>query len=181
MMHGQLDLDEDRSLLAAIACGDRGAFQRFYSRHAGRVLGYVRQLTRNPALAEDITQEAFVAVWLKAGSYQADRGDPAGWLFTITRNKLVDRWRRGDRDAEVDGAPILDGLADSPNPIDVRVSLRQAMSHLTDDQRRMLEMAYYGGLTYEETADALRVPVGTLKSRMRAALGQLRAILEGSA
>ncbi|MBI2840216.1 MAG: sigma-70 family RNA polymerase sigma factor [Acidobacteria bacterium] len=180
MMHGQVDHEEDRTLLAAIAIGDRGAFQQFYSRHAGRVLGYVRQLTRNPALAEDITQEAFVAVWLKAASYQADRGDPAGWLFTITRNKLVDKWRRGDRDAETDGAPILAGLADPPNPIDVRVSLRQAMSHLTDDQRRMLEMAYYGGLTYEETADALRVPVGTLKSRMRAALGQLRVILEGS-
>lgn len=180
MEPGQAETIDDRALLASIASGDRSSFQRFYTRYAGKVLGYLRQLTRNPGISEEITQEVFVSVWLKAQSYQSDRGDPAGWLYTITRNKLVDRWRRGDCENAADAEPVLATLSDRPTSIDVHLGLRQALSRLSEEQRRMLEMAYFGGLTYEETADALKLPVGTLKSRMRVALGRLRLILEGT-
>ena len=77
-----------------IALGDEGAFQAFYGRYAGRVLGILRRLCPDRAAAEDLLQEAFMAVWRKASTYREDRGDPAGWLFAITRNKAFDHSRR---------------------------------------------------------------------------------------
>jgi len=169
-------------LLHRIAGGDIDAFQAFYRRHAGRVLAYARQLGRNPDLAEDVVQEVFVAVWRKAASYQADRGDPVGWLYTITRNKLVDLWRKTGDTAGLDELqwqqlPGPEPAAGSPRS-DLLLTMRQALARVSPEQRAAIEMAYFGDLTYEETAERLRLPVGTLKSRIRAGLRTLRAVLE---
>lgn len=173
---------DDLALLDRIAAGDRAAFQAFYERHAGRVLAYVRQLARDRAPAEDVVQEVFLAVWRKAASYREERGDPAGWLYTITRNKLVDSWRRGGRGAE---DPALDAaelpLAAPPQRSDLRMAVHQALARLSQDQRQAVEMAYFGGLTYEETAERLKLPLGTLKSRIRTGLLAMRATLGGRA
>jgi RNA polymerase sigma-70 factor (ECF subfamily) len=170
-------------LLRRIAGGDIDAFQAFYQLHAGRVLAYARQLGRKPDLAEDVVQEVFVAVWRKAASYQADRGDPVGWLYTITRNKLVDLWRKSGDTAGLDELqwqqlPSADSAAGSPRS-DLLLTMRQALAQVSPEQRAAIEMAYFGGLTYEETAERLRLPVGTLKSRIRSGLRTLRAVLEG--
>ena len=111
----------DLLLLARIAEGDLEAFQAFYDRYAGRVLAYVRQLSRHRDGAEDVVQEVFVAVWRRAASYRPDRGDPMGWLYTITRNKQVDLWRR-------QGETRPQGLAGAagPEPDDARA--RRALS-----------------------------------------------------
>ena len=84
----------DAQLIGRIATGDRDAFRDFHDRYAARVLSYVRLLARERELAEDVVQEVFLSVWRKAASYRTDRGDVPGWLYTITRNKLVDLWRR---------------------------------------------------------------------------------------
>jgi len=165
-------------LLARIAEGDLEAFQTFYDRYAGRVLAYVRQLSRNREGAEDVVQEVFVAVWRRAASFRPDRGDPAGWLYTITRNKLVDLWRR-----QGETAAALDEMSEPAVPVqergDLRLTMHQALARVAPEQRRAIEMAYFGGFTYEETAQRLDLPVGTLKSRIRSGLKSLRAVLEG--
>lgn len=168
----------DAALLGRIAAGDIDAFQAFYGRHAGRVLSYARQLSRQGDAAEDVTQEVFVAVWRRAASYRPERGDVTGWLYTITRNKLVDLWRRRGEPAEL--GELDARLAGTAEPGDLHLSLRQALSRVAPDQRRAIEMAYFGGLTYEETARRLELPLGTLKSRIRSGLKTLRSLLEGS-
>jgi RNA polymerase sigma-70 factor, ECF subfamily len=168
----------DLSLLARVAEGDLEAFHTFYGRYAGRVLAYVRQLSRNRDGAEDVVQEVFVAVWRRAASFRPDRGDPAGWLYTITRNKLVDLWRR-----QGENATALDEMSEPAEPFqergDLRLTMHQALARVDPQQRRAIEMAYFGGFTYEETAQRLDLPVGTLKSRIRSGLKSLRAVLEG--
>lgn len=168
----------DAVLLGRIAAGDIEAFQAFYGRYAGRVLAYARQLSRQGDAAEDVTQEVFVAVWRRAASYRPERGDVTGWLYTITRNKLVDLWRRtGETN---DFGELDERLAGVAEPEDLNLSIRQALSRVAPDQRRAIEMAYFGGLTYEETARRLELPLGTLKSRIRSGLKTLRSLLEGS-
>jgi RNA polymerase sigma-70 factor, ECF subfamily len=168
----------DAALLGRIAGGDIEAFQSFYGRYAGRVLAYARQISRQGDAAEDVTQEVFVAVWRRAASYRPERGDVTGWLYTITRNKLVDLWRR--RGEALDLGELDERLAGAAEPGDLHLSLRQALSRVAPDQRRAIEMAYFGGLTYEETARRLELPLGTLKSRIRSGLRTLRSLLEGS-
>jgi RNA polymerase sigma-70 factor (ECF subfamily) len=168
----------DTALLKRIAGGDLEAFQTFYQRHAGRVLAYARHLSRNADLAEDVVQEVFVAVWRKAASFQADRGDPSGWLYTVTRNKLVDLWRKRGETAGLDELSLQQLAEPMPAGSELLLTLRQALDHVPSDQRAAIEMAYFGGLTYEETAERLRLPLGTLKSRIRAGLKILRSVLE---
>ena len=177
--------DDDAHLVTRIAEGDREAFRLFYERYAGRLLAYVRAIGRQREVAEDVVQEVFLSVWRKAESYRRDRGDVPGWLYTITRNRLVDRWRRrGGAQGVVEASDFdFDALA-APEPGAeskiVDLSVRKALSGLSADQRQALELAYFGGLTYEETATRLALPVGTLKSRIRAGLARMREILSES-
>lgn len=168
----------DAALLGRIGEGDMESFQAFYGRYAGRVLAYARQLSRNRDVAEDVVQEVFVVVWRRAASYRPDRGDPAGWLYTITRNKLVDHWRRTGEPLALEEIDER-RLAEVEEPGDLRLSVRQALSRVAPEQRRAIEMAYFGGLTYEETARRLDLPLGTLKSRIRSGLKTLKSLLEG--
>jgi RNA polymerase sigma-70 factor (ECF subfamily) len=167
----------DEDLLAATARGDLEAFHRFYERYAGRVLAYVRRISRDSALAEDVAQEVFTAVWMRAATFQPDRGGAAGWLFTLSRNKLIDHWRRsgGNAGAERLDEPRLPAASDGD--ADLRLTLRQALAHVAPEQRQAIETAYFDGLTYEETAGRLALPVGTLKSRIRLGLRAMRAVL----
>lgn len=173
----------DIALLKRIAGGDIEAFQVFYERHAGRVLAYARQLSRcshkTADLAEDVVQEVFVAVWRKAASFQADRGDPCGWLYTITRNKLVDLWRRRGEVAGLDEVSLRQIPEPAAPGSELLLTMRQALTQVPAEQRTAIELAYFGGLTYEETAERLDLPLGTLKSRIRMGLRALRTLLEG--
>lgn len=168
----------DAELIAAIAGQDRDAFHALYDRYGTRVLAYVRKLARDRELAEDVVQEVFLSVWRKAPSYRADRGDVPGWLYTITRNKLVDLWRRKGglvEDEDFDFGQIL--APERGESQVVALAVRRALAELKREQRQALELAYFGGLTYEETAARLAVPLGTLKSRVRAGLALLREAL----
>jgi RNA polymerase sigma-70 factor (ECF subfamily) len=167
---------EDTALLAQIAAGSLDAFQRFYRRYAGKVLAYARQLGRDRELAEDVAQEIFIAVWSKAGSFRPDRGDAAGWLYAMTRNRMIDHWRkRGNAPAELFDVQQMSSSAG--DGVDLPLAVRQALTRVEPDQRRAIEMAYFGGLTYEETAERLDLPLGTLKSRIRSGLRVLREML----
>lgn len=168
----------DADLLARIAGSDREAFRAFHERHARRVTAYARQLCRDRHLAEDVTQEVFTSVWTRAGSFRPERtaGDALGWLYALTRNKLIDHWRRGPKGMEA-GEVDEQRLSDDPDGRELRVVLRQALARVPPDQREAIELAYFGGLTYQETAGELELPLGTLKSRIRLGLKALRNVL----
>ncbi len=178
------DAPRDENLLARIAEGDLDSFSLFYERYAGRVLAYVQQLARGREGAEDVVQEVFLAVWRKAASYRPERGDAAGWLYTMTRNKLVDGWRRAGagQEAAVDAFDFQRLAADPEGheATELLLTVRQALERVAPEQRRAIEMAYFGGLTYEETASRLKVPLGTLKSRIRTGLKTMHGVLSGA-
>lgn len=161
----------EEALLRRIATSDAGALEELYLLYSGRVLGFLRQLCRDAEVAEDLVQEVFLAVWRKASSFDASRGDVAGWLFTICRHKWIDCRRRRRPTAELDAMEY-----DPPAPAasgDLRILLDKAMRILSDAEREALRLAYFGGLTYEETALHLALPLGTLKSRIRVALKKI--------
>ncbi|MEO8197202.1 MAG: sigma-70 family RNA polymerase sigma factor [Thermoanaerobaculia bacterium] len=172
----------DLELLQRVAVADRDAFRQFYDRHAPQVLAYVRSLGRSRDASEDVVQEVFLAVWRKAGTYRPERGDVAGWLYTMTRNKVVDLWRKLPTGSDQSSEASLAALSERPEADSrvVSISLRKAMAELKVEQRQALELAYFGGLTYEETAERLKLPVGTLKSRIRAGLALMRGVLAES-
>ncbi len=172
----------DLELLERVAVADREAFRLFYDRHAPQVLAYVRSLGRSRDASEDVVQEVFLAVWRKAGTYRPERGDVAGWLYTMTRNKVVDLWRKLPTGSDQSSEETLAALSERPEAESrvVSISLRKAMADLKAEQRQALELAYFGGLTYEETAERLKLPVGTLKSRIRAGLALMRGVLAES-
>lgn len=172
----------DIELLQRVAVADREAFRQFYDRHAPQVLAYVRSLGRSRDASEDVVQEVFLAVWRKAGTYSPERGDVAGWLYTMTRNKVVDLWRKLPTGSDQSSEASLAALSERPEAESrvVSISLRKALADLKLEQRQALELAYFGGLTYEETAERLKLPVGTLKSRIRAGLALMRGVLSES-
>ncbi|MFN8012737.1 MAG: RNA polymerase sigma factor [Holophagaceae bacterium] len=171
----------DADLLAAVAGGSQPAFRALYDRFAGRLLAYVRRMGGPRVSAEDVVQEIFVSIWVKAGQYRPALGSPEAWIFTITRHKVVDIWRSGNPVVDLGETP-MEAVMEPVMPEDsvTRLSLAKALAALAPEQRRPLELAYFGGLSYEETAHALGLPVGTLKSRIRATLGLLRAHLGGA-
>jgi RNA polymerase sigma-70 factor (ECF subfamily) len=165
----------DATLLARIAAGDFPAFQTFHQRHAGRLAAFARRLSRDHDLAEDIVQEVFLAVWIRAETFRPERGDATGWLYSLARHRVIDHWRRTGK-AEV--CP-LDGvqIAREDEEAERAFAVRQALSVLDSGPRRAIQMAYYEGLSYQEVARRLAVPEGTLKSRIRAGLRAMRSVL----
>ena len=169
------------SLLLAVGGQDPEAFRQLYDRYAGRLLAYVQAMGRGRLAADDLVQEVFVALWRKAGQYRPALGTPEAWIFTITRNKVLDIWRSRspvEDKGELDLETLMDGTA-TPDPTLV-ATVRKALLGLPADLRGPLVLAYFGGYTYEEAARHLGVPVGTLKSRIRLALGQLKNLLGDS-
>jgi RNA polymerase sigma-70 factor (ECF subfamily) len=164
----------DEILLARITQGDLDAFQIFHERMAPRVIAYAERHASDRQLAEDISQEVFLSVWTKAGTYRPDRGTAAGWLYTLTRNKIVDLWRRSGKGIEPEPLDDLLLAARPDADSDLRLTVRQALAHVAPESRQALTTAYFEDLTYEETAGRLGLPVGTLKSRIRVGLRALR-------
>jgi RNA polymerase sigma-70 factor, ECF subfamily len=168
-----------RLALQRIAAGDREAFQAFYGRYGARVMAMVRRQVAGRDLAEELVQDVFVAAWLGAASYREEMGEPERWLFGITRHKLQDHWRRMrglaqavNRDPDRARSEIWMSVEET------RLIVEEALAALPRSQRRVLDLIYQGGLTFVETAHALNVPVGTVKSRVHAALLSLRVFFE---
>lgn len=164
------------SLLERLAGGDKSALAELYDSHAGLINGLTLRILRDAAEAEDVVQEVFLQVWRQAERYDPARGTPEAWLSTIARTRALDRLRRRAarrEDADDGAAPVS---ARAPQ-IEAALAVRTALRALSDDQRRAVELAYYGGLTHTEIAQALGAPLGTIKTRIRAALLRLRETL----
>ncbi|HVZ72825.1 MAG TPA: sigma-70 family RNA polymerase sigma factor [Polyangia bacterium] len=176
--------DDAAALVEAIASRrDRAAFARLFALYAPRIKGHLRARGATPAAAEEVTQEVMLAVWRKAAQFDRTKGRVATWLFTIARNGFVDhqrgqRWPEPERIEESSAEPAPDdALAAARGRRDLRV----ALDELPVEQRDALAGAYYRGRTMRELADEQRLPLGTIKTRVRLALARLRARLGGEA
>ena len=166
---------EARRLLDRIARGDRDAFQAFYDCYGARVMAMVRRQVAARPLVEELVQEVFVAAWVGVQGYREDMGDPERWLLGITRHKLQDHWRRVRGLVRAVGAHAEQARLETRMPdADLRLALEEALVGLPAEQRRVLDLIYQVGLTFAEAAQVLRLPQGTVKSRVHAALLTLR-------
>jgi RNA polymerase sigma-70 factor, ECF subfamily len=170
-------------LLRRTARRDREAFAALYARTAAKLFGITLRIMRQREWAEEVLQESFVAVWQRAGDYDPARGSAMGWLVTIVRHSAIDQLRRSSARPESHSAPEEALLAlVSPDSADSRVelgALQRCLDELELDPRRAVLLAYCYGLSRDELASRLAVPVGTVKSWLRRSLERLKRCLDG--
>lgn len=168
-------------LLCRSAGGDEAAFTLLYDEMARRVYGLVLRVVRNPAQAEEVTQEVFLEIWRTAGKFDPTRGGGASWMLTITHRRAVDRVRSVEAATRRD-TTYQDAAAQVPHDTTAETAtasleakrVRQALTVLTAVQRQAIELAYFGGYTHTEVATMLGLPLGTAKTRIRDGLIRLR-------
>lgn len=172
------------TLLEGCAAGDRAALSRLYAATSPQLFGLALRMVRRRDLAEDVMQEAFLAVWRRAARFDRNRGTALAWLAAVLRNQAIDLMRRRGREAPLDpaGAAAIPDL--DPGPFDLAAASQSAralaacLDELEEGPRRSILLAYHEGLTYEEAARRLAAPVGTVKSWIRRSLIRLKSCLE---
>jgi RNA polymerase sigma-70 factor (ECF subfamily) len=175
------------ALIAAIAAGDRDAFGRFYDLTAPMAFGLIRRVLRDPEAAAEVLQEVFWQVWQDAPRYDPTRGTPEAWLVMRAKTRAIDRLRSIRRRDRTFVAPVDESVAQrsedpAPNPAVVaedRGLIQTALAQLPEPQRRVIELAFFEGLTHSEIATRLGEPLGTVKTRARLGLDRLRGVLGG--
>src|SRR5216117_1057553 len=178
--------DSPSALIARIAQRDREAFSRFYDAFAGLALGLIRRILRDPAAAEEVLQEVFWQVWQEAERYDPKRGSPEAWLVMRAKTRAIDRLRAMRRREKTFVAPVDEAVAKTPeqpteNPgvvAERRGLVRSALDGLPEPQRRVVELAFFEGLTQSEIASRLGEPLGTVKTRARLALERLKGLIK---
>lgn len=160
--------------------GDESAFAAFYDATCGLVYGVVLRVIKDPAMAEEVTQEVFLELWKQAPRFDSTRGSAKSWTATIAHRRAVDRVRseqarrtREDRDAQKQPIAYDSVVEEVSDRID-KADVVDALDMLTATQREAVTLAYYGGHTYREVAVLLDVPEGTVKTRIRDGLIKLR-------
>jgi RNA polymerase sigma-70 factor (ECF subfamily) len=168
----------DAELVARAAEGSAECMGELFDRHAGRMKSLAQRIVRSPQEAEDVVQEIFAQAWQQAGRFDARRGSVLAWLSIMTRSRSLDHWRRRTtrRETPVADAPELDAPAASLGDPSSWAA-RSALAALPADQRGLLELAYWEGLSQSEIAARLGLPLGTVKTRMRLGLRRLREFL----
>jgi RNA polymerase sigma-70 factor (ECF subfamily) len=168
------DASIDAELVASIARGDRGALASLYDRHSGLLLGLAMRIVRDRREAEDLLHDVFLEAWRSAKDFDPKRGRVRTWLAIRMRSRALDLQKsaRVSRNAGDAGLDLLVDDNQHASPDHARV--RAALADLGADQRRVLELAYFEGLSCTEIAERISNPVGTVKSRIAAGLDRLR-------
>jgi RNA polymerase sigma-70 factor (ECF subfamily) len=177
----------DEDLMELVRDGERRAFEVVFDRHAGVAYSLAYRMCGSRGRAEDVVQEAFLSLWRSGARYDRTRGSVRSWILSVVHNRAVDVIRR---EAGKDARDVRDeGVAEripSGEFTDAEVErrddahrVRSALLELPADQRRVIELAYFGGFTHTQIAEMLRLPAGTVKGRMRLGLSKLRVSLSG--
>ena len=171
----------DGELIERVGRGDRAAFEELYGRYVRAVLALAIRRIGDRGRAEDAAQDAFVAIWRSARTYDPERGPGAPWLYAVARNAITDGLRRTPETT----AELQDGPAGDPDPSDraqeawTAWRIHRALEVLPARERPLIELAYWRGLSQSEIADSLGIPLGTVKTRTRSALARLADELDG--
>jgi RNA polymerase sigma-70 factor, ECF subfamily len=171
----------DGDLIVRAGAGERGALEQLYHRYARSVLGLALRRLGDRGRAEDAVQETFASVWRSARSYKPERGPGAPWLYAVARNAIADGGRkRIEPPAEAPDLPSLERAPDEAAEQEwVSWRVHRALEELPTSEREVISLAYWSGLSQSEVAEFLGIPLGTVKTRTRAALARLADVLEG--
>ena len=181
-----LDGLADEQLVTLVSQGERDALAALYDRHGKAVFGLVLHILRDPARAEEAAQDVFLSLWLRAATYQPQRGKFQSWLLAMAHHRAIDELRRARRQqATLEQEGRLTLLVDLPQDSvekgaqrqEESEAVRNALAVIPAEQRQVIEMAYFKGYTQSEIAQQLQQPLGTVKTRMRLAMQKLRATL----
>lgn len=181
------DSEHDIDLIRRIGLGDRASFEDFYKRYSGLIYSTAFRVLNNQSDAEDVTQDVMFMIWEKSPMYDPARGKPATWTVTMARNKAIDRLRSVQRrfrlqDEVQNESDAQDSIherrpADDLDSAEKGTIVRSAVMKLSREQREVIEMAYFGGLTQQEIAARLHEPLGTIKARIRRGMLRLKKIV----
>ena len=187
------DLSEtrDRELVQRIERGDEDAFRGLFGRYAPSAMALARRVARQPFLAEEIVQEAFLAVWRNPSGYDQQRGSVRAWLMGMVHHRAVDAVRREESQRRRAEEAMVSDPVVSPDPADdvadaidlpeQRRAARAALAALPAEQREVIELMYFGGLSQSAIAERLGLPLGTVKSRTLLGMRRLRGAIAGTA
>ena len=173
-------------LIREVAGGDGQALASLYDATSRTVYGLLLRILSDPSAAEEVLLDVYAQVWRQAASYSPERGKPLAWLTTIARSRAIDRVRRGRQEQQL-SAPLDEAVRASGGESveagvlagEVRAVVRAALERLAPEQREVIELAYYGGMSHSEIAAARGLPLGTVKTRTRSGLHRLAGALEG--
>jgi RNA polymerase sigma-70 factor, ECF subfamily len=175
----------DETLIGRVDQADADAFEEIFDRHAGAAFSLAYRMCGRQTMAEDIVQETFLSLWRRGDRFDRTRGSVRSWVLGAVRNKAIDSFRhegvKTGRDVSDDGAAAAMTARERTDlEVERRDDARQvrgALEQLPDEQRRVIELAYFGGFTHSEIASMLDLPAGTVKGRMRLGLTRLRLSL----
>jgi RNA polymerase sigma factor (sigma-70 family) len=176
----------DRDLVLRVRSGDEGAFRALFRRYGPLAKGLAFKVVRQSSMAEEIVQEAFLALWRDPGNYQEDRGSFRSWLLAAVHHRAVDlvrreeaqRRRRQEHRSEAGfEEDIAEAVADQVDLASTRERVRRALDDIPGPQRQVLELMYFDGKSQTEIANALELPLGTVKSRTLLGMRRLRILL----
>jgi RNA polymerase sigma-70 factor (ECF subfamily) len=172
-------------MIREIAGGDGQALAALYDATSRTVYGLLLRILSDPSAAEEVLLDVYSQVWRRAGSYSPERGKPLAWLTTIARSRAIDRVRRGRQEQQLtapldEAARAAEGesVEEGVRAGEVRAVLRAALERLAPEQREVIELAYYGGMSHSEIAAARGLPLGTVKTRTRLGMMRLREMLK---
>jgi RNA polymerase sigma-70 factor, ECF subfamily len=181
------DSSSDAELVVRMARGERGALAVLYERHAPRLCALARQILGEPGEAEDLLHDVFLEAWRHAGDYSEARGSVWSWLALRTRSRAIDRRRSAPRartivlaDSHLEMLSAAPDSSRDPLRLSERDRLRKALTTMSEAEREVLFLGYFQGMSSSEIAESLGAPLGTIKSRTRAALSKLRLYFETS-
>jgi len=173
------------SLVEQVAAGDQAALATLYDTTNRLIYGLILRVLGDISSAEEVLLDVYTQVWRQAASYDAGRGTPLAWLTTIARSRAIDRLRSGwqDQQRKESLETLGDAVAEAANPEETTVAserqrlVRAALAALSPEQREVIELAYYSGLSHSEIAEKLNQPLGTVKTRTRLGMMKLREAL----
>ncbi len=182
------DSPDDRHLLQRIADKDRDALDLLYTRYVTPVYSMALHMLKQPPLAEEVTQDVFLNIWLKASSFNSEKGHPRSWIMSVAHHRVIDVIRSRRRTATMTDPEGYDTLERLPSGIPSvesqvqqnldRERIMRALAVLPGNQRQVILLAYFEGYSQSEMAEFLSEPLGTIKTRVRLAMQKLRAALQ---
>jgi RNA polymerase sigma-70 factor (ECF subfamily) len=174
----------DEDLMELVRQGEVRAFEVIFDRHGHAAFSLAYRMCGARARAEDIVQDAFLSLWRSGGRYDRARGSVRSWVLSVVRNRAIDTFRREAlrQTQDLDAGRAPEPAAEELTEVEVQRRedarrVRSALGELPADQRRVIELAYFGGFTHSEIAEMLALPAGTVKGRMRLGLTKLRLSL----